>query len=222
MRTTSHSHWGPTYSWGRERAGALLIILLASAACDKEEKSKQLAQQVAGSASATSAQPAASTSGAAPQASGAPTSSLKMRERPIPRPQTMVGAGMPIETQQKAIQYMVAMRAPRPDEAAADPTYAADLANKLKPIIMGMDKGANKAKFNRVEVVANGRQIDLFMSGGCDDKTPQHAIQNAGATTTVLVSHGVLVVRCNDEQHQCLQSTRDPEDILCTTAPRHK
>jgi hypothetical protein len=206
------------------RGGAVLFILLASAACDKDEKSKQLAQQVGGSASATAAQPSASSAApaASAQASGAPTSSLKMPERPIPKPQTMVGAGMPIETQQKAIQYMVAMRAPRPDEANADPTYAAELANKLKPIIMGMDKGANKAKFNRVEVVANGRQIDLFMSGGCDERTPQHAIQNAGATSTLLVSHGVLVVRCNDEQHQCLQSTRDPDDVLCTTAPRHK
>jgi len=36
------------------------------------------------------------------------------------------------------------------------------------------------------------------------------------------VSHGVLVIRCNDARVQCLQSTRDPEDVLCTTAPRHK
>jgi hypothetical protein len=37
-----------------------------------------------------------------------------------------------------------------------------------------------------------------------------------------LLSHGVLVIRCNDAHVQCLESTRDPTDILCTTAPRHR
>lgn len=145
-----------------------------------------------------------------------------MPERPVALPETMVGANMPIDVQQKAIAYMVAMRAPRPDDASADPAYATDLVSKLKPIVQALDTGADK-RLNRVEMVASGRQIDLLMAGGCDEKTPTRAIvQRAGLTFTTLVSHGVLVVRCNDARIQCLQSTREPEDVLCTTAPRHK
>ncbi|MBX3193334.1 MAG: hypothetical protein KF819_40505 [Labilithrix sp.] len=195
-----------------------LVILLASGGCDKKDD--------AGAAPA----PAASVS-AAPVASTAPEDAgeeagpkpLVMPERPIPRPQTTVGSGMPIEVQQKAIAYMVAMRAPRIDDPAADEAYATDLAAKLKPIILAMDSGADKAKMNRVEVIAKGRQIDLLMAGGCDDKTPMRAVvTRAGIPLAILASRGVLVVRCNDARIQCLQSTRDPEDVLCTTAPRHK
>jgi hypothetical protein len=135
----------------------------------------------------------------------------------------MVGSTMPIEVQQKAISYMVAMRAPHLDDAPADPAYATDLVAKLKPIALAMDNGGDKARMNRVESVANGRQIDLLMSGGCDDKTPIRAVvTRAGVPLAALVSHGVLVLRCNDARIQCLQSTRDPDDVLCTTAPRHK
>jgi hypothetical protein len=134
----------------------------------------------------------------------------------------MVSASAPIEQQQKAIAYMVAMRAPRVDEQNSDPAYANDLATKLKPIVMSIDTGADK-RLNRVEVAANGRQIDLLMAGGCDEHTPVKAVvQRAGTPLATLVLHGVLVIRCNDAQKQCLQSTRDPDDVLCTTAPRHK
>ncbi len=146
-----------------------------------------------------------------------------MPERPVPRPQTMVGSGMSIEIQQKAIAYMVAMRAPHLDDVAADPTYANDLATKLKPIVLAMDTGADKARLNRIDVVASGRQLDLLMAGGCDEHAPLRAVVNrAGVPLATLVSHGMLVVRCNDSRVQCLQSTRDPDDVLCTTAPRHK
>jgi len=122
----------------------------------------------------------------------------------------------------KASAYMGAMRAPHLDDAAAEPAYANELATKLKPIVLSMDSGANKS-LNRVEVVADGRQIDLLMAGGCDEKMPLRAvITRAGLSFATLVSHGVLVIRCNDAKLQCLQSTRDPDDVLCTTAPRHK
>ena len=196
---------------------AALLILLASAACDN--KQDKPADKPAEPASAT---PDAAPVEDAAAAVDAAKPVIAMPERPIPKPQTMVGSSAPIETQQKAIAYMVAMRAPHPDDVAADPTYANDLATKLRPILLSMDTGADK-KLNRVEVVANGRQLDLFMAGGCDEKAPQRALVNrAGASLATLVSHGVLVVRCNDARVQCLQSTRDAEDILCTTAPRHK
>ncbi len=190
-----------------------MFIMLVSAACDKPEPPKP--------EKAATTPTAAASGSAKPADAGA--SRMPKPERPIPKPDNTVAASMPIEVQQKAIAYMVAMRAPSPDDANSDPAYAADLAAKLKPIILSMDNGADKARMNRVEVVANGRQIDLLMSGGCDDKTPVRAVvSRAMVPFSTLAAHGVFVVRCNDAKIQCLQSTREPDDVLCTTAPRHK
>lgn len=118
---------------------------------------------------------------------------------------------------------MVAMKAPHPGDANADEAYATELATKLKPISLAMDKGGDKARWNRTEVSAGGRQIDLLMSEGCDAKAPFNAVvQRANVPLATLASHGVFVVRCNDTKRQCLQSTRDQDDVLCTTAPRHR
>lgn len=130
---------------------------------------------------------------------------------------------MPDEVQLKAISYMAAMRAPHPDDVPIDEAFAKELQRKLGPIVLSMDTGREKAKLNRVELVASGRQVDLLMSAGCAAETPTRAaVQRAGASFAALLSHGVLVIRCNDSRTQCLQSTRDPTDVLCTTAPRHK
>ncbi len=125
----------------------------------------------------------------------------------------------------KAIAYMTAMGEPRFDDPNSDPTWAAEFAEKLRPITRGLDKGPadEKEKLDRVEVIGGGRRIDLMMAGGCDAETPSRAVvTRAGQPLATLLSHGVLVVRCNDARVQCLQSTRDPSDILCTTAPRHR
>lgn len=207
------------------------LMFHATACDDKQDASKAAAAASAASAPAASA-PSAQPASTAPAADAAAADGggeagaarpLNLPERPIPKGQTMVGSGMPVEVQQKAIAYMVAMRAPRPDDANADPAYANELATKLRPILHGMDTGGDKARMNRVDVVANGRQIDLLMSGGCDDKTPMRAVVTRGGTPlATLASRGVFVVRCNDARVQCLQSTRDPDDVLCTTAPRHR
>jgi hypothetical protein len=200
---------------------ALVPALFVLAACDKDEKAKE----VGGASTATASAPAASATPTTspPKDAGAPAASVAMPERPVPKPQTMVSASAPEEVQMKAIGYMVAMRAPRPDDAPADDAYAADLVTRLKPVVLAMDKGGDKAKWNRVEMVAKGRQIDLYMSEGCDAKAPFNAVvQRLNTPLATLLSHGVLVVRCNDKRQQCLQSARDPDDVLCTTAPRHR
>lgn len=123
----------------------------------------------------------------------------------------------------RAITYMAAMRAPRPGDPNADAAYAAALAKKLDPISKSLDRGPDRAKMNRTEVSAGGRQIDMLMSLGCSAKTPfQAVVQRSGTPLSALFAQGVLVIRCNDSRVQCLQSTRDPEDVLCTTAPRHR
>jgi hypothetical protein len=132
---------------------------------------------------------------------------------------------MPAEVQMQAIAYMAAMGAPRFDDPNADAQWAGDLAEKLKPITRGMDRGSpeDKEKLDRVEVASGGRRIDLMMAAGCDADAPMRAVvTRGGQTLATLFGHGVLVVRCNDARVQCLQSTRDPTDVLCTTAPRHR
>jgi hypothetical protein len=132
---------------------------------------------------------------------------------------------MPAELQMEAIAYMAAMGQPRFDDPSADAQWAGDLAERLRPITRSLDKGGpeDKEKLDRVEVVGGGRKIDLMMASGCDAETPMRAIvTRGGQPLTTLFAHGVLVVRCNDARVQCLQSTRDPTDVLCTTAPRHR
>jgi hypothetical protein len=193
-----------------------MLLMIAAMGCDKQEPVQTKGAAPSATVTTTAAASAASAS-AAPTASAPP-----MPERPIPLPSTTVGSGMPQEVQMKAIAYMSAMRAPRPGDPNAEPEYAAELAKKVKPALLAADKGSNKAKMNRVDVVAGGRQIDLLMSVGCDPQTATRVFtQGAGVKLSSLRDRGVLVVRCNDAKFQCLQSTRDVTDVLCTTAPRH-
>lgn len=203
------------------------VILLVSAACDNKQDATPAGSAASASAGVGSgvktAAADASTGAPGEDAAPKPAASIPMPERPVPKPQTMVTSSMPVDVQMKAVSYMVAMRAPRLDDVPADPAYAADLVTKLKPISMSMDSGGDKGRMNAVNVVANGRQIDILMASGCDEKMPLRAVvTRAGLSFVTLVSHGVLVIRCNDAKVQCLQSTRDPDDVLCTTAPRHK
>src|SRR5439155_13647311 len=158
--------------------------------------------------------------GAAPSSSDA-----GMPPRPVPKTSPTVGSGMPMETQMQAIAYMAAMAQPRFDDPQPDATYAQSLATQLKSIAMSLDHGSaeEKAKLNRVEVAAGGRKIDVLLANGCDAETPRRAVVTRATTPlSTLFGHGILVVRCNDAHVECLQSTRDPTDVLCTTAPRHK
>lgn len=202
----------------RDLFGAV-TILLALCACDKDDQKKALVSSVIGDGgSAAPLASSVSVASAAPKASAAPRP-----ERPIPKGQTMVTSSAPEETQMKANIYLASLKAPQSDDAAVDEAFVNDLVSKLKPILLAMDKGPDKPKWNRVEIEAKGRQIDLFMSAGCDAKAPFNAVaQRANVPLTTLLSHGVLSLRCNDQKIQCYQNVRDQEDVLCTTAPRHK
>src|SRR5436190_22546106 len=128
-------------------ARAVPFILLASAACDKDEKAKELANSVTGDSSMPDVYIPPSDA-----AAFAVDASFTMPERPIPKDQTMVSMGAPQDVQMKAITYMASMRSPRPGDPNSDPSYAADLVAKMKPILVSLDKGGDKAKWNRVEV----------------------------------------------------------------------
>jgi hypothetical protein len=147
----------------------------------------------------------------------------EMPERPVPKSSPTVTSTMPPEVQMKAIGYMNAMGQVHAEDAPADAEYAKNLATTLKPLLLAADKGSaeEKSRLNRVEIIAGGRRIDLLAAAGCDAQMPARVVAGA-ASLSMLQAHGVLVIACHDARVQCLQSTRDPSDILCTTAPRHK
>ena len=111
---------------------------------------------------------------------------------------------MPMDVQLQAIQYMSAMQAPQPDDAPADPQFAQQIADSLAPV-------------GKTDVVSSGRRIDIAMVKGCDATLPKQAIaRHTSAALNTLLAHGILVIRCADRALQCLQSTRDADDVLCT------
>lgn len=127
-----------------------------------------------------------------------------MPPRPVPTTSPTVRVTMPVEVQLKAIQYMSAMEAPQPGDAPADPAFAQDIAAKLRSL-------------GKPDVVSSGRRIDVQMAKGCDATLPREAIARyTGSSLSALLAHGVIVVRCADHELQCLQSTRDADDVLCT------
>lgn len=202
-----------------KKIALITLLALTTAACDQDKK-KELLDKTGSDSSSPFAGDAAAF--AAKDSGPAAPASYAMPERPVPKPETMVSQSAPEETQMKAMTYMVAMRAPHPDDPVADEAFATETMNKLKPISLGMDTGPDKSRWNRMEVIAGGRQIDMYMSLGCEPKTPFNAASKANLPLAMLRARGVLVLRCYDTKKQCLQSTRDPDDVLCTTVIRHK
>jgi hypothetical protein len=178
---------------------AVAALAALAAGCDK---SGPLAELDAGSTWVVA--PSASADAGPSTASSPPVDAGRvMPPRPVPTTNPTVRITMPVDIQLQAIQYMAAMQAPQPNDPPVDPTYAKDLADKLRAV-------------GRTDVVSSGRRIDIFPPR-CDANLPREAVtRHSGAMLTTLLAHGVLVVRCADKELQCLQSTRDPDDVLCT------
>lgn len=182
---------------------ALALLSLGApcaAACDKSGPLANL--DTSGSASTAPSSPPPSTA-ATPDAA-APVARHAMPPRPVPTSSPTVYINMPQEVQLQAIQYMAAMQAPWPSDAPADPDYGKQIADSLKPM-------------GRPDVISSGRLIEVKLDKGCDATWPKQALaRSTGATLGTLLAHGVLVLKCLDRQVQCLQSTRDADDVLCT------
>jgi hypothetical protein len=178
--------------------GPSLLFVLVVAGCDKSGPLAELDAQSTWKMAPSTADAAAASGSSAPVDAG-----RVMPPRPVPTTNPTVRITMPVDVQLQAIQYMAAMQAPQPNDPPVDPTYAKDLANKLSAV-------------GRTDVVSSGRRIDIFPPK-CDANLPREAItRHTGALLTTLLAHGVLVIRCADKELQCLQSTRDPDDVLCT------
>jgi hypothetical protein len=180
----------------------ILPPLLLLAACDK---SGPLAELDASSVAIAPSPSPAPASSAALAASSAMHAGRVMPPRPVPTSSPTVLITMPEDVQLQAIQYMAAMQAPQHDDPPADPNYSKQIADELHGV-------------GKTDVISSGRRIDIQMEKGCDATLPREAIarHTAASSLTTLLAHGILVVRCADHQIQCLQSTRDADDVLCT------
>jgi hypothetical protein len=184
--------------------GSGLALALATAACDKSGPLANLDASstwaVVPSATETASSPAATAFSAPSRDAG-----RVMPPRPVPTSSPTVLITMSQDVQLQAIQYMAAMQAPQPGDAPADATYGQQIADQLRGV-------------GRTEVISSGRRIDILLEKGCVATLPRESVarHTAAASLTTLLAHGVLVVRCADKNLQCLQSTRDADDVLCT------
>lgn len=175
-----------------------LVFARFVSACDKSEP---LADVNASPGATATSRPVEAP---APTVTAAPSPARVMPARPVPTTSPTVFVTMPEQVQLQAIQYMQAMQAPQPGDAPADPAYGAQIAAQLRAV-------------GRTDVISSGRRIDILMEKGCDATLPRESVaRHTGASLTALLAHGVLVVRCADHNLQCLQSTRDSNDVLCT------
>jgi hypothetical protein len=203
-RNTELSHGLLSYQNRPMSHGPLLLpLVLAAASATGCDKSGPLANlDISGSATPapSSVVPTATTTpDAAP-----PVAARTMPPRPVPTSSPTVTITMPMEVQLQAIQYMAAMQAPWPSDAPADPDYAKQIADSLRSA-------------GRTDVISSGRLIEIKVDKGCDATMPKQALaRSTGAPLGTLLAHGVLVVKCLDRQVQCLQSTRNADDVLCT------
>jgi hypothetical protein len=180
--------------------GVLVVVAAGLFACDK---SGPLADLDGSWTVAPSLVPSSAGAGAS-TASVPVDAGRHMPPRPVPTTSPTVRITMPMDVQLQAIQYMAAMQAPQPDDAPADPAYAHSIASALSAV-------------GKTDVISSGRSIDILLARGCDATLPKQSIaRHTGASLTTLLSHGVLVIRCSDHELQCLQSTRDADDVLCT------
>jgi hypothetical protein len=178
----------------------ILPPLLLLAACDKSGPLAELDASSVAIAPSPSPAPASSAAPAAIRDAG-----RVMPPRPVPTSSPTVLISMPEDVQLQAIQYMAAMQAPQHDDAPADPNYSKQIADQLHGV-------------GKTDVISSGRRIDILMEKGCDATLPREAVarHTAASSLTTLLAHGILVVRCADHKIQCLQSTRDTDDVLCT------
>ncbi len=126
------------------RAYALSLILLASAACDnKQDAAGRAARQRRPLPSTASAPTTAATEARMLQRPPRRPAPFPKPERPIPYRRPRSGQACPSRSSRRPSRTWRRC-ASHPDDANADPTYAADLANKLKPIVLSLDNGGRQ------------------------------------------------------------------------------
>jgi hypothetical protein len=163
----------------------------------------------------------AGTSASGSTGSASASRAREIPPRPLPKGEWgPIQVTSPLEVQQKALSYSYAMATPGPDDPPVDAEFLAALIKKLEPALRSADTGSKGAE--SVKPVQGDRKIELEMGGGCSQKTPVNVVaQRANIPLARLAHSGILAVQCHDARWKCIQSTREPDDVLCVVAPRH-
>ena len=125
----------------------------------------------------------------------------------------------PIEVQQKTLAYTYAMASPDPGDLPVDKGVIEAYRTKLEQAVRAMDPAGGER--TGVNATQGDRRLEAEMSTGCNERTPFNlAVQRAGIPLTTLAQAGIFVVQCHDSKFKCVQSTREPDDVICVAAPR--
>jgi hypothetical protein len=145
------------------------------------------------------------------------------RERPPrPLPQGKWGPVQmtdPLETQQKTLAYTYAMATPDPGDPPANKAFIEAFKKKVEQAARAMDpEGGDRVSVTSAQ---GDRRVEVELSSGCTERTPFNlAVQRASTPLGALAQAGVYVVQCHDAKWKCVQSTREPDDVICVVAPR--
>jgi hypothetical protein len=149
--------------------------------------------------------------------------SVAPRQRP-PRPLPPgkwgpVQPSAPLDIQQKTLAYTYSMATPDPGDGPVDKGFLEAFRVKLEQAVRAMDpSGGDRISVNAAQ---GDRRMEVEMSSGCNERTPFNlAVQRAGTPLTTLAQSGIYVVQCHDSRWKCIQSTREPDDVICVAAPR--
>jgi hypothetical protein len=153
-------------------------------------------------------------------ASATPSAPRQRPPRPLPPGKWgPVQPSDPLEVQQKTLAYTYAMATPDPGDGPVDKGFLEAFRAKLEQAVRVMDpSGGDRISVNAAQ---GDRRMEVEMSTGCNERTPFNlAVQRAGMPLTTLAQSGIFVVQCHDSKWKCVQSTREPDDVICVAAPR--
>jgi hypothetical protein len=157
-----------------------------------------------------------------PSAAASSPPPMPRQRPPRPLPQGKWGPVQvtdPIEVQQKTLAYTYAMASPDPGDPPADKGVVEAYRAKIEMAVRAMDPaGGDRSGCNATQ---GDRRLEAEMSTGCNERTPFNlAVQRAGLPLQTLARAGIFVVQCHDAKFKCVQSTREPDDVICVAAPR--
>jgi hypothetical protein len=197
---------------------AVGLITMGALGC---EQKKTKVDELIASASVPAAEPDAAKRERPPaeQLAVAKTAPRERPPRPLPAgkwgPVQMTD---PLEVQQKTLAYTYAMASPDPGDPPVPKGFVEGFRKKLEVAVRGMDPEPDRVS---VTAAQGDRRIEVEMSTGCNEHTPFNlAVQRASTPLSTLAQAGVFVVQCHDAKWKCVQSTREPDDVICVVAPR--
>ncbi|HMJ51672.1 MAG TPA: hypothetical protein VK540_06330 [Polyangiaceae bacterium] len=195
-------------------------IGVAAGVLDCEQKKTRVEEMIANASEPSPAEDAAATREARLAASAPPPIPRQRPPRPLPPGKWgPVQPTAPLEIQQKTLAYTYAMATPDPGDGPVDKGFLEAFRAKLEQAVRAMDPtGGDRISVNPAQ---GDRRMEVEMSTGCNERTPFNlAVQRAGMPFTTLAQSGIYVIQCHDSKWKCIQSTREPDDVICVAAPR--